>query len=232
MPARDFGTTTKRALATLVVASSLALAVGLVACSGGAAGGPSGAAGHPNGGSNASGGGSASVSGGTVGTGGATSGSLGGSAGTGGGVAVGGSGGSSAGGGTGGTAGAASATGGAGGTTAGTGGDRGSAGAGATGSGGAGGGPPVIDLFNGKDLTGWKLRNAKASLVNRKLGKWRLFMLSDKTMTGSLLMVLKALLVPLQILLQSGLNSFHFSIGWQENSSESRHRSDRLRRRN
>ena len=82
---------------------------------------------------------------------------------TGGASAEGGSGGS-----TGGSAGAVAQTGGAGGAAVtGTGG-RGSGGAGATGGGpgGAAGGPPVVDLFNGTDLTGFNVYRATSTANN------------------------------------------------------------------
>ena len=158
---------------------------------GGTASGGSGGSGGPGSGGSASGGaggmgasgpGSAGAS--STGLGGAVSGGSGGSGGEGtGGAISGGTGGTTASGtagsGTGGSGGtgntaaagttgaAGSATGGAAGRTTGTGGmASGGSGVGGTGAGGTAGGPPIIDLFNGTDLTGFNTYKATTTANN------------------------------------------------------------------
>ena len=171
MPAGAFGATAgrERAIGRVVVAAVLGAWLG--ACGGGATGTPSGAGGRASGGSTgATGGAAGSVASGGSGTGGTAAGGSTDSAGaSGGGSAEGGSpgtGGSR--GGTGGSAGAIAATGGAGGTAVTGAGGRGSGGAGANGggAGGAAGGPPVVDLFNGTDLTGFNVYKATSTANN------------------------------------------------------------------
>jgi hypothetical protein len=69
---------------------------------------------------------------------------------------------------SGGTSAAGGGRGGAGGGAAGAGGSTGAAGAasGGAGTGGAGGGPPIVDLFNGTDLTGFNVYKASSSANN------------------------------------------------------------------
>lgn len=145
-----------------VVALSAALASGLVACSNGAAGG-SGASGGSHG---APGGSPGSFGSGGAATGGAAGSPATGPSGSGGAVGDNGSGGSSTGGSTGGSGATTVGTGGAGGTPAtGGAGGRASGGTGGTGVGGGGaaGGAPIVDLFNGTDLSGFTVYKATST---------------------------------------------------------------------